>query len=97
MSHYHLNALDLKDFHFLKAAAQARPVHITADGTKHGRNGFEAVGKVITADVASVPHLVTVGKVLRVTVVPPRVRVADNAYLFHWTIDVLLKPSDFSP
>ena len=84
MSHHHLDTLDLKDFHLLEASAQARPVHVAAHGTEHGGDGLQPVGQVVAADIASVPYLITVGKVLGIAVVPPRMRVTDDAYFFHF-------------
>ena len=84
----------LKGFHLLEASAQRCPVHIAAHRAEHGCNGFQLVGQLIAADVACMPHLVTVGEMLRVAVVPPGVSVTDDAYLLHILLSTLkpLKP-----
>ena len=85
VGHHHLHALDLKDFHFLETAPQACPVHIATHCPKDRRDALEAVGQLVAADVPSVPHLVAVSKVLRIAVVPPGVRVTDQANLLHFS------------
>ena len=83
MGHHHLDTLNLKNLHLLETAAQARPVHVTMHSTKNRGDGLQAVGQLITADVAGMPHLITVSKVLYIAVVPPCMRITDDAYLFH--------------
>lgn len=72
VGHPHVHPLDGKPLVLRVAQAQFVTVDVAIDGPE-GFQGLEAVGQLDRADVARVPNLVALGKIFRVTVVPPGV------------------------
>ena len=89
--HHHLHAVGGENLNGIECTPSLGTVDIDVDSTHHRRHFAKALDDGHVANVAGVPNLVTVGKMLGVAVVPQRVGVRQYAYSFHNPAMIILQ------